>query len=116
MEAQSFNDLTNWMHYFVPVVLQAQEESEQMIAFSLKKSKYFRRYESQLNPRQLKVIWRMLDAGVEGFEGGMNAKKYMSISRASKATATRDLQDLVERAIFQVEGLGRGTRYSVKIR
>ncbi|HRE31632.1 MAG TPA: hypothetical protein PLD88_06610 [Candidatus Berkiella sp.] len=38
----------------------------------------------------------MMDAGISGFEGGMSAKKYISITNTSKATATRDLQHLVE--------------------
>ncbi len=114
-EAQSSNNLTNWINYFVPVLVDAQHEAEQMIAFSLKKSKFFNRFEAKLNTRQIKVIRRMLDAGISGFEGGMNAKKYMSISKTSKATATRDLQDLVEKSVFQVEGMGRGTRYALSI-
>lgn len=48
----------------------------------------------------------MLDAEPKGFEGGMTAKKYISITKASKATATRDLQELVDLAIFIVEGGG----------
>lgn len=32
----------------------------------------------------------MLEEGPDGFEGGMSAKKYMTITGASKATATRD--------------------------
>jgi Fic family protein len=48
----------------------------------------------QLNDRQIQILRRMLEEGPDGFEGGMNAKKYMTITGASKATATRDLQDL----------------------
>lgn len=43
----------------------------------------------------------MLDEGHKGFEGGMNARKYVSLVQTSKATATRDLQDLVEKRYFQ---------------
>lgn len=57
----------------------------------------------------------MLDALPEGFEGGMTAKKYMSITKASKATATRDLQELVESGIVLSEGAGRGIRYNLNI-
>ncbi|MCS4237306.1 Fic family protein [Myroides odoratus] len=41
----------------------------------------------------------------------MSAKKYMSLTKTSKATATRDLQDLVEKGIFAVTGAGRSIRY-----
>ncbi len=36
----------------------------------------------------------MFDAGPEGFTGGMNARKYVALTEVSKATATRDLQQL----------------------
>lgn len=49
-----------------------------------------------MNDRHMKVIRKMLDAGPSGSEGGMTAKKYITITKASKATATRDLQLLTE--------------------
>ena len=55
----------------------------------------------------------MLEEGHHGFEGGMNARKYVSIANTSKATATRDLQDLVEKGIFTPIGGGRSTRYEI---
>ncbi|MFD2790470.1 hypothetical protein KCTC52924_03016 [Arenibacter antarcticus] len=37
----------------------------------------------------------MVDNGIKGFKGGgMKAKKYRFIAKTSKATATRDLQNL----------------------
>ena len=58
--------------------------------------------------------WR-LDEGHQGFEGGMNARKYLSLTSASKATATRDLQDLVEKGIFKPTGRGRSMRYEINM-
>ena len=40
----------------------------------------------------------------------------MSITKASKATATRDLQHLTELEIFIPTGGGRSTRYELKIK
>jgi Fic family protein len=57
----------------------------------------------------------MLEEGPDGFEGGMNAKKYMTITGASKATATRDLQDLSEKHILVPTGGGRSTHYKVNL-
>jgi Fic family protein len=57
----------------------------------------------------------MLEEGPKGFEGGMNAKKYLSITHTSKATATRDLQDLVEKEALRAIGGGRSTRYEVNL-
>lgn len=50
-----------------------------------------------LNERQIKVLNRLLDGAGEEFEQGINARKYQSLTRASKATATRELVELVEK-------------------
>jgi Fic family protein len=73
-------------------VLEAQTQAEEQIIFTLKKTRLFDRFRDQLNERQVQVLRRMLDEGPDRFEGGMNAKKYLTITGASKATATRDLR------------------------
>ncbi|MFT5710422.1 MAG: Fic family protein [Halioglobus sp.] len=113
--AQRCNEITPWIEYFVAVVLDAQIEAEAHIDFTLKKAKFFDRYEDQLNARQLRIVRRMLEEGIKGFEGGMSAKKYGVIAKTSKATATRDLQDLVEKKVLIPLGGGRSTRYDVNI-
>ncbi|WP_298479811.1 Fic family protein [uncultured Maribacter sp.] len=113
--AQRSNEITNWIHYFVKTVLDAQMDAEQEIEFTLKKTKFFDQYKGSLNERQQKVVRRMLEEGYQGFEGGMNARKYVSLAKTSKATATRDLQDLVEKGIFVPSGGGRSTRYDLNI-
>ncbi len=110
---QSGNEITPWLEYFIDVILQAQSHSENLIDFTLKKAKLFDHYQLQLNDRQLKAIKRMLREGPKGFEGGMTAKKYIRITQTSKATATRDLQKLLELDIFRVEGEGRSTSYQI---
>jgi len=97
------------------MALQAQNDAEIEIDFILRKTKFFDKFGTELNQRQLKVIRRMLEHGPKGFEGGMNAKKYISINSTSKATATRDLQDLVERKIFVPMGGGRSTSYDINL-
>jgi Fic family protein len=47
----------------------------------------------------------MLEEGAKGFEGGMNASKYVVITKTSKATATRDLQLLTEIGAFIASGV-----------
>jgi Fic family protein len=55
-------------------------------------------------------------AGPEGFEGGISAGKYGSIPGASKATATRDLADLLRAgALGRLPGGGRSTRYELAL-
>lgn len=110
-QAQKSNEITPWIKYFVNVILQSQEQAISLVNFILKKSNFFDRYKQLLNERQIKVVRKMMDAGLEGFEGGMSAKKYISITKVSKATATRDLQNLLELEVLILEGGGRSTHY-----
>ncbi len=63
----------------------------------------------------IEVIRCMLQEGPEGFKGGMSARKYGAIAKTSKATATRDLQELVALHIFIPKGGGRSTRYTLSL-
>ena len=115
--SQRSNEITDWINYFVKTTLAAQNEAEEQIDFTLKKVKFFDRFKDRLNERQLKVIVRMLEEGPKGFTGGINASKYVSITKISKATATRDLQWLLEvGALIPLgEGGGRSTKYAVNL-
>jgi Fic family protein len=116
-QAQRSNEITAWVTYFVSTVLTAQTDAEEAIAFTLKKTKFFDRFTGQLNDRQTKVLRRMLEEGAKGFAGGMNAGKYGSIAGVSKATATRDLQDLLKLGAIHLFGDagGRSTKYQVAL-
>lgn len=113
-QAQRTNDLTAWIRYFSETILKAQQDFISTINFAIKKSTFFDTYKLHLNAAQLKVINRMLEEGSE-FAGGMNAKKYQSITQVSKATATRHLQDLVEKGILILKQGGRSTNYQVNL-
>lgn len=112
-QAQRTNELTNWIDYFSQVILDGQLEFKNTMHFIRRKTAFFEKYHSLFNEAQSKVIARMLHE--EFFEGGMNARKYQSITRVSKATATRHLQDLVEKGILVSENKGRSTNYQVKL-
>lgn len=114
-EAQRALDITAWMAYFAGVILDAQRDAKSMVLFTLKKARFYDRYKTQLDERQWKAINKMLDKGAEGFEGGMTAKKYMGITKVSKATATRDLQQLHELGVLVQEGAGRSVRYQLNL-
>jgi Fic family protein len=112
-EAQESNEVTPWVEYFVRVSLDAQMEAEAQINFTLKKTKFFDQFKNQLNERQVLVVKRMLEEGPKGFEGGMNARKYVGITKASRATATRDMQELQDMGAFLQVGKGRSTSYQI---
>lgn len=114
-EGQQSNDVTPWVTWFVNMVLEAQAQAEEQIDFTLKKTRLLDRVRDQLNDRQVQTLRRMLEEGPDGFEGGMSAKKYMTITGASKATATRDLQDLADKGVFAPTGGGRSTHYKINL-
>lgn len=67
-----------------------------------------------LNERQVKVLNRRLDTTGEAFAQGITASKYQSLTKVSKATATRDLVDLLDKGCLQkLPGGGRSRRYVV---
>ncbi|WP_194768694.1 Fic family protein [Tamlana sp. I1] len=113
--AQKSLDVSEWIYYFLQIILNAQKQTKTTIGFTLEKVKFLDRINPKLNERQQKVITKMLDSGIEGFKGGMTAKKYMSITKTSKATATRDLQDLIEKQALIVSGSGRNVHYNLNI-
>jgi len=113
--ASRSNEITAWIKYFLNVILTAQNAVELQINFILKKFLFFRKFENQLNERELKVIKRMMQAGIKGYEGGMSAKKYMAMTNVSKATATRDLQHLYEIHALKQIGGGRSIRYELNL-
>ena len=113
--AQKSTKITAWIRYFIKIILDAQIEARELLDFTLTKTTFYDRYKNQLNERQKKALNKMLDAGPEGFEGGMSAKKYMSIAKTSKATATRDLQNLAEIGALKPGGGGRSTSYTLNL-
>jgi len=112
---QKSNEITPWIIYFVDVIIDAQQSAEALVVFILKKVRFFDTYRDQLNDRQLKSINRMFQEGPQGFQGGMTAKKYVSITKTSKATATRDLQALEALGALIVLGRGRNTHYYLNL-
>lgn len=114
-EAQRTLNITRWINYFAIVILEAQRDAKIMVQFTLKKARFFDRYREEFNERQTKAVLKIMERGADGFEGGMTAKKYMGITQASKATATRDLQQLYDLGVFRREGGGRSVRYQLNL-
>ena len=109
------NELTEWLLYFSQLVLDSQENTKKRLVFLIGKAKLYQRLQGQLNDRQEKVLRRLFIEGVDGFVGGLSAKNYIALTKASTATATRDLQDLVAKGALRVEGRLKGTRYSLDL-
>jgi Fic family protein len=109
------NEITGWLVYFAETVLEAQRTTLKRVEFYIVKAKFYDRMSGQLNPRQAKVIARMFRAGLGGFKGGLSAENYISITVTSRATATRDLADLVSKGALTRTGERRHTRYRLDL-
>jgi len=116
-EAQSGKlDATQWVAWFVTQFRLACIASQKVISVAIEKNRFWANHSAiALNDRQRKVLMLMLDAGDDGFRGGMSASKYVSITRTSKTTATRDLAELEKSGLVVATGQGRATRYWVNV-
>ena len=105
------NEITDWVVYFANTILEAQAYTQRLIDFLIEKAKLYEKLRGKMNERQEKVIARMFREGPEGFKGGLSAEKHRSIAKTSRATATRDLQHLVEMGALLKTGERKYTRY-----
>ena len=108
-------DVTAWLTWHLEQVSLACELAGGTIAHVLAKARFWLRHQGTLiNDRQRKVINLLLDAGPGGFAGGMNTRKYVSLTRASRATAYRELADLVDKRCLIPSGGGRSVSYEIR--
>lgn len=108
-------DLTSWMIWFLGCLERAIVASEKIMEVVLAKAQFWQSHTSaELNARQRKVINRMLDAGPGGFEGGLTNRKYVGLTKTSRATSQREIADLVAKGILvRRPGAGRSTSYDI---
>ena len=113
-------DVTAWVQWFVQAFTRACVASQAVVRDATDKAHFrLRAAQCHINPRQSKVLERLLEAGHVGsgggFLGGMSTDKYANITGTSKATAARDLADLAQHGLLRIEGLGKATRYVVNV-
>lgn len=108
-------EITDWLLYFADTVIEAQRNTIKRVDFYIAKAKLHETLRGQLNERQEKVLTRMFREGINGFKGGLSAENYISIAKTSRATATRDLQDLLQKGALTKTGELRHTRYHLNI-
>jgi Fic family protein len=107
-------DVTPWLQWFLVQVEAAAKTSEHTVNRVVGKAQYWARHaHATLNERQKKALNVLLDAGPEGFVGGMTNRKYASLAKTSAPTAQRDLADLVEKGCLVLTGAGRSVRYEL---
>jgi Fic family protein len=104
-------EITDWLVYFGETIVQAQRNTIKRVDFYVAKARLYAKLRGRLNERQEKAIARMFREGIDGFKGGLSAENYIAITGTSRATATRDLQDLVAKGALTRTGELRHTRY-----
>ncbi len=97
------------------VLAEAMDQGNLRIERVIAKTRFWQTHsQTILTERQIKVLNRLLDSAGEEFLLGINASKYQSLTKVSKATATRDLTELVAKGCLkQLPGGGRSTRYAI---
>jgi Fic family protein len=108
-------EITDWLRYFSQKIIDSQRHVQQLVGFIIAKAKFFQQHSGKLNQRQQKVILRIFREGLHGFKGGLSAENYIRIAQTSRATATRDLQELVSIGALTKEGKLRHTRYYLSL-
>ena len=108
-------EITEWLIWFLGCFSRAIKRSEGLLAVVLDKAAFWKMHgQGPLSERQRKIINRMLDFGRGGFEGGMTTRKYVSLANVSRATAFRELNQLLELGIIkQNPGGGRSVSYDL---
>ncbi len=108
-------DVTFWMSWFLECFAGAVKRSGQTLNRVFAKADFWKTHaRTSMSNRQEKVVGRLLDAGRGGFEGGMTTRKYASLAKVSRATAQREISDLVEKKVLKPNpGGGRSTSYEL---
>jgi Fic family protein len=109
-------DITPWVRWFTGRVQGAFDAATDHMQTALARNRYW----AQVNGRhpdlaasQRKALARLLEAGPDGFAGGMSTEKYVNLTGVSRATAYRELTQLTEYGLLARTGQGRGTRYAL---
>ncbi|MDD5681231.1 MAG: DUF4172 domain-containing protein, partial [Candidatus Omnitrophica bacterium] len=108
-------DVTQWYLWFIKCVTASIEHSQSIIANIFARVDFWNQHaQIGLGERQKKVLNRILEAGPGNFTGGLTTRKYVSIAGVSRATAFREIADMVDKKLLrQLPGKGRSVKYDL---
>jgi Fic family protein len=106
-------DVTAWIKWFLNCLINALKASDKLLQQVLIKANFWSKNAAiNLNERQRKVLNKLLD----GFEGKLTSDKWSKLTKCSKDTAIRDINDLITKELIQKEAAGgRSTSYVLKM-
>ena len=108
-------EATEWYLWFIKCVSASIEHSQGIIINVLMRVDFWNQHaHDQFNERQKKVLNRMLYAGPGNFTGGLTTRKYVSIAKTSRATAFREISEMLDKKVLrQLPGKGRSVHYDL---
>lgn len=104
-------DITKWLNWFLARLDEAFEQAEATLGSVLNKARFWDAIENTpLNQRQRLVLNRLVD----GFDGKLTSSKWAKLAKCSQDTASRDIDDLIRKAILTRNATGgRSTSYDL---
>lgn len=110
-------DVTPFVGWFINTMDTAIDQSVEIAHHINRRNRYFERFSTQMNDRQIKALKDLFERGPARLDEGLSARRYRRTTGASRQTATRDLGDLVTKgALLPPTGAGPSTRYAVSMR
>ena len=104
-------DITEWIKWFLKCLINTLKSTDKILTRVLFKANFWNKHSKTIiNERQKKLINKLLD----GFDGKLTSMKWAKITKCSKDTAIRDINDLIGKDILQKESAGgRSTNYGL---
>lgn len=104
-------DVTDWLAWFLGALGRAVASAHTTLDAVLRKARFWHEQAGiPLNPRQIKLLNRLLD----GFDGKLTSSKWATIAKCSPDTALRDITQLLELGVLKKSaGGGRSTGYEL---
>lgn len=108
-------DVTKWLLWFMGCFDRAVTSAEKTLSKVFIKAKFWNLHSgTELNERQKKVLNKLLDAGPGGFEGNLTTRKYIGMTKTSRSTAWREIDDMLQKGVLRaLPGAGRSAAYEL---
>ncbi len=108
-------NVTEWLKWYLGCHERAVTNAEKLIENVLAKSRFWQKHnQANLNSRQIKIVNKLLNAGKQGFQGGLTTRKYVSMAKISRATAFREISELLDKGFLKKNpSKGRSSSYNL---
>ncbi len=91
-------DITRWILWFLECLTRSLKNSEELLSRILAKARFWNIHSDiHLNARQKLMLNKLLD----GFDGNLNSSKWSKITKCSKDSAIRDINELIQHGILE---------------